>query len=134
MKTLVAEDDRTSRLMLQKLLSSYGDCHAVENGKEAVDAFRSAKAAKNGYNLVCLDIVMPEMDGQTALKQIRTLEQNYAVPANDQVKVIMTTALDDVQHVMAAYQGSCDAYLIKPFDPDKLLEHLKRLKLIGESS
>lgn len=134
MKTLVVEDDPTSGLMLQKLLSVYGDCHFVNNGKQAVEAFRSAKAAKCGYNLVCLDILMPEMDGQAALRQIRALEQTFGVLANEQVKVIMTTALDDVQNVMAAYQGSCDAYLVKPFDPDKLVEHLRRIELIGQSS
>jgi two-component system chemotaxis response regulator CheY len=113
------------------LLAPYGDCQAVQNGKEAVEAFRVAKAAGSGYDLICLDIEMPEMNGQATLKHIRALEQTYGVLRDKHVKVIMTTALDDVDNVMAAYKGSCDAYLVKPFNPDRLVDQLRKLSLIG---
>ena len=71
MKTLIVEDDFTSRLLLQGLLQPYGVCHICVNGREAIDAFKKALDEKESYNLVCLDIMMPEIDGQAALKQIQ---------------------------------------------------------------
>jgi PAS domain-containing protein len=52
-------------------VASYGECHIAVNGREAVAAFQAALKSGQRYNLVCVDIMMPEMDGQTALKQIR---------------------------------------------------------------
>ena len=67
MKTLIAEDDFTSSVILQELLRGYGPFHLASNGKDAVAAVAAALAAHEPYDLVCLDIMMPEMDGQEAL-------------------------------------------------------------------
>ena len=75
MRTLIVEDDFTSRLLLQTYLSRYGECHVAINGKEAVEAFRMSKQNGSKYDLICMDIMMPEMDGQTALREIRALEE-----------------------------------------------------------
>ena len=75
MRTLIVEDDFTSRLLLQTFLSRYGECHIAVNGKEAVAAFRAARESGQWYDLICMDIMMPEMDGQTAVKEIRALEE-----------------------------------------------------------
>ena len=68
MRTLIVEDDFTSRLLLQTYLSRFGECHVAINGVEAVEAFRMSKKNGAGYDLICMDIMMPEMDGQTALR------------------------------------------------------------------
>ena len=130
MRTLVVEDDFTSRLFLQELLSQYGECHIAVNGKEAVDAFRAAKAARRSYNLICMDVMMPEMDGQTALQEIRAIEKADDVLPNYAATIVMTTALDDSKSVMQAYEAQCDAYILKPIDTAKLLDYLKLLRLI----
>ena len=75
MKTLIVEDDFTSRLLLQELLKGYGPAHVAVNGKEAVEAARMAMDAGEPYDLICLDIMMPEMDGHGALKEIRAQEE-----------------------------------------------------------
>jgi two-component system chemotaxis response regulator CheY len=130
MKTLIVEDDFTSRLLLQASLSPYGECHIAVNGKEAVEAFQAARQQGQRYDLICMDIMMPEMDGQEALRQIRKLEDDADVLSSDAAKVIMTTALDDIGNVMTAFKGLCDAYLMKPIDQAKLLAKLKSLRLI----
>ena len=131
MKTLIVEDDFTSRLLLQASLSGYGECHIAVNGREAVEAFRTAREEGRRYDLICMDIMMPEMDGQEALKQIRRLEEDAGVLSGDAAKVVMTTALDDIRNVMTAFKGLCDAYLMKPIDTAKLIMELKSLQLIS---
>jgi len=130
MKFLIAEDDFTSSLLLQGLLKPYGTADIVANGKEAVEAVRAALKARKYYDLICLDIMMPEMDGQTALKEIRDLEVASGILITDCAKVIMTTALDDKGNVMTAFREQCDAYLVKPIEKAKLVENLKKLSLI----
>jgi two-component system, chemotaxis family, chemotaxis protein CheY len=128
-KTLIVEDDFTSRLLLQELLKEYGQSHVAVNGKEAVDATAEALKAKDHYDLICLDIMMPEMDGQTALKRIRELEEAEGLISTDGAKILMTTALDDVSNVSKAYSGLCDGYLVKPIRREKLREELSKLGL-----
>ena len=130
MRTLIVEDDFTSRLLLQSFLSQYGECHIAVNGKEAVDAFRAALGRGEGYDLICMDIMMPEMDGQTAVREIRALEETGGTLSTNGVKIIMTTALDDVKSVVESFQALCDAYLFKPIDRKMLLGRIQELNLL----
>ena len=130
MKTLIAEDDFVSRMLMQELLKTYGPLHVVDNGREAVEAVRLALAANAPYELICLDIMMPDLDGQAALTQIRELEKSKGIRDGDGAKVIMTTALDDIKNVSTAYKHLCDAYLAKPIDQEHLVAELRNLQLI----
>lgn len=131
MKTLVVEDDFTSRLLLQELLKGYGPCHVAVNGREAVEAAGAALETGEPYDLICLDIMMPEMDGQEALRRIREQEEARGILSTKGAKIVMTTALGDVKNVSAAYKSLCDGYLNKPIEKAKLLEELRKLKLIS---
>ena len=130
MKTLIVEDDFTSRLILQEFLKSYGQSHIAVNGREAVEAVRLALEAGEPYHLICLDIMMPEMDGQTALKQIRALEEAKGIWSTQGAKIVMTTALNRLKDVNTAFGNLCDSYLVKPIDRTKLLETLRQMSLI----
>jgi two-component system chemotaxis response regulator CheY len=130
MRTLIVEDDFTSRLLLQAFLSRYGECHIAVNGKEALTAFRAAQESGQKYDLICMDIMIPEMDGQTAVKEIRALEEAGGTLSTQGVKIIMTTALDDVKNVVQSFKSLCDAYLFKPIDTGKLLAHLREFDLV----
>lgn len=130
MRTLIVEDDFTSRLLLQSLLAKYGECHIAVNGKEAITAFRAADEKGQKYDLICMDVMMPEMDGQAAVKEIRDLEASGGTLSTRGVKIIMTTALDDVKNVVQSFKSLCDAYLFKPIDTGKLLAHLREFHLV----
>ena len=130
MKTLIVEDDFTSRLLLQELLKSYGPSHIAVNGKEAVEAVQVALETGKPYDLICLDIMMPEMDGQEALRLIREQEESRGILSSRGAKIVMTTALDDPRNVMVAYISLCDAYLTKPIKRAALIEKLRELGLI----
>jgi two-component system chemotaxis response regulator CheY len=130
MRTLIVEDDFTSRLLLQSFLSQYGECHIAVNGREAISAFRVAQESGKHYDLICMDIMMPEMDGQSAVKEIRAIEEAGGTFSTHGAKIIMTTALDDVKNVMQSFAALCDAYVFKPIDTGKLLGHIKDLHLV----
>jgi len=132
MKTLIVEDDFTSRLLLQELLKIHGPCHIAVNGREAVEAARIALDSGEPYDLICMDIMMPEMDGQEALRRIRQLEEDRGILSTYGAKIFMTTALGDIRNVSDAYGNMCDAYLTKPIQQTKLQEELQKLKLVKQ--
>jgi len=132
MRVLVVEDDLTSRLLLQKLLSPYGECDVAINGQEAIDAFKLAWKENRPYDLICLDIMMPDVDGQQALKEIREAEKDMGLDKASEAKVIMITALGDPKNVVEAYyKGGATSYLVKPIDKHMLIHVIRSLGLIS---
>ena len=131
MKALVVEDDFASRKLLQKILAPYAEVDIAVNGVEAIEAFARALDDGAPYDLICMDIMMPEMDGQAALKRIRAIEREKSIAPNREAKVIMTSALDDPKNVVEAYyKGGATSYVPKPIDKQMLLHLLKNLNLI----
>lgn len=130
MKILIAEDDFASRKFMLRFLSKYGECDVTVDGMEAVDAFLMALEAGESYDLVCLDIMMPVLDGYQALKAIRDLEAEKGVPSEKASKIIMTTALNEGRNVTKAFELGCVAYAGKPIDQEKFENVLKKLELI----
>lgn len=130
MRVLLAEDDLASRLVMQKYLSRYGECDIAVDGLEALDAFLKAMKDKQLYDLVCLDIMMPKLDGIKALKAIRAIERQKGIKQDERVKIIMITALNDEKTVMEAYELGCEGYAWKPVDLKKLEQVLLHLDLI----
>ncbi len=133
MKCLIVEDDFAARKLLQRYFSGYGDCDVATDGIEAVDAFKEALDEGQPYDLICLDVMMPRMDGHQALEAIRQVETECGIGGLDGVKVIMTTALGDSKNVMGAFREGCEAYIIKPVEKQKLLKEIEGLGLISVS-
>lgn len=129
-RILIAEDDLASRRFLSKFLSQYGECDIVVDGMEAIDAYLLALREKNPYNLVCLDIMMPKIDGVKVLRTIREMETQKGVLPEKRAKVIMTTALAEATLVQAAFECGCEAYASKPIDTEKLVDVMMKLGLI----
>lgn len=130
MRILIAEDDLAGRKLLQKFLSRYGECDIAVDGLETLDTFLMAIKEEKPYDLICLDIMMPKLDGLKVLKAVRGIEKEKGIPEGSQVKIIMTTALNDKKTVMEAYDSGCEAYAWKPIDLEKLTEAMKKLGLI----
>jgi two-component system, chemotaxis family, chemotaxis protein CheY len=130
LRVLLVEDDFVCRLLLQSFLSRYGECHIAVNGREAVEAFRSASERGDRYDLICMDIMMPEMDGREAVRQIRALEEARGILSSSGARIIMTTAVTNIKEVVQCFGELCDAYLMKPIDLAQLLGHMKSYQLI----
>lgn len=130
MKILIAEDDFASRKFMLRFLSKYGEVDVTVDGMEALEAYTMALDADEPYDLVCLDIMMPTMDGYQALKSIRDLEEERNIPEEKRTKIIMTTALSEGRNVTKAFELGCVAYAGKPIDQTKFENVLKKLELI----
>ena len=130
MKILLAEDDFATRKFMMNFLSKYGECDVTVDGMEAVDAFMMALEDGEPYDLICLDIMMPVMDGYQALVGIRNLEKERGISEDNAVKVIMTTALNEERNVNMAFELGCTVYSGKPIDQEKFEQVLTKLELI----
>lgn len=130
MRILLAEDDFVTRKFMMNFLSKYGDCDVTVDGMEAVDAFMMAMEEEEPYDLVCLDIMMPVMDGYQALMGIRNIEKERNIAPDKAVKVIMATALNDEKNVKMAFDLGCTIYSGKPIDQNRFEQALKKLGLI----
>ncbi|KGE73844.1 response regulator [Spirochaeta lutea] len=129
MKVLVAEDDFGSRKVISTLLREIPGVvlDLVVDGNEALEAFKLAWQEKKPYNLILMDIMMPGLDGQEALVQIRDVEKTMGLRQKDEVRAIMVTALEDPSNVIQAFnKGGATGYLIKPIQRDSLFEEIRK--------
>jgi two-component system chemotaxis response regulator CheY len=130
MKTLIVDDDCTTRLFLDGILKEYGPAEFATNGKEAIEIVRKALKSSTPFDLICLDIMMPEVNGITVLNEIRYLEASQRIPLHEGAKIMMITALSDPVTVLGAIKGQCDHFLVKPIDKAILLKELHKMALV----
>lgn len=126
MKILIVDDEFVSRQKAQKILSSYGYCDSAASGAEALQALDMARDEGRPYDLVTMDVIMPEMDGIETLRRIREREKKLGLDFHNGVKVIMLTAKESVESVRTSFWEGCEAYVTKPFNRDKLELALKQ--------
>lgn len=129
MKILVVEDELTSRELLRVILEPYGEVHTVPDGIQAIKAFNIA-LGQEPFDLICLDIMLPRMDGQQVLEGIRKIESERGILGPDGVKILMISALGDFEHVTAAFASQCTSYITKPIEAERIVEELQKLGLI----
>lgn len=130
MRILIAEDNLTNRRLMLKYLESLGKCDTVEDGEKAVESVRQSLEQGRPYELICMDVMMPNMDGHEAVVEIRRLEQEMHLAEKDRVKVIMTTAVDSARSFKIAETAGANGYLIKPVRKLQLYDELEKLSLV----
>ena len=114
-KVMVVDDAAFMRLRACKVLQENGhDVVQAENGLEAVKQY-----AEHRPDAVLMDITMPEMDGLAALKEIRKMDPN--------ARVAMVTAMGQQAIVMEALKAGAKDFVLKPFQPDRVLNALQKL-------
>jgi len=130
MRSLIVEDDFTNRMILKGILSPYGECDTVVDGNEAIQAVAMALEEKKPYGLICMDLMMPNMDGLTAIEKIREVEVQKGIRQSNKSVIIMTTSRAASDDVKNAIKAGATWYLVKPVDRKKLLDKLRELRLI----
>ncbi|MEO5331095.1 MAG: response regulator [Magnetococcus sp. YQC-5] len=133
MKILIVDDYPQNRMLLAAMLSQYGHCDLAINGVEAVESFEYAIEDGEPYSLVCLDIMMPEMDGQEALRRMRQLEDEKGLNGSKTSTIFMISALDvESLVVKACFRCGCTDYLAKPITRYKLLGKMREYHLLAD--
>ncbi len=123
LKMLIVEDDFTSRFILQNFLADFGDPHIAVDGYEAITATKVALAAKSSYDLVCLDIMMPGIDGKKVAEEIRRLESEAGCTRS--TTIVMTSAVSDQKTIdYLTSNNYCNLYLVKPVSIKKLSDYI----------
>lgn len=113
-KVMIVDDAQFMRVRLTKLLTENNfDVVEAEDGEQAVQVYQSA-----GPDAVLMDITMPQKDGLEALVDIRALDP--------EARVVMLTALGQQSMVLQAIQSGAKDFVVKPFDPDRVLAALQK--------
>ncbi|MBU1229748.1 MAG: response regulator [Proteobacteria bacterium] len=132
MRALIVDDDFYSRVMLHDMLRDVAECHIAVNGEEAVEAFKRALTDGRPYDLVCMDLVMPEMDGQQALREMRGFEDDKGLPDAQRCKIVVISMLEDSRETNDAFfLGGADCFLVKPINEERIMTELRALGLIA---
>lgn len=126
LRTLIVEDDPTSAMLLSEILAGYGDCQSAAAGESALELFEKAIAEERPYDLVCLDIMLPGLDGQQVLEAMRRREQE----SGREAAIIMITALSSTAALMSAFKAGATSYLVKPIRKASLLLELRKFGLV----
>ena len=129
MRILIVEDDFISRRLLSRYLEPFGECDVAINGNEALCAVKRAIETREQYDLICLDIMMPGMNGQETLKKIRSLEIEHDIVLGRGAKVIMTSSLEDHDSIRKAFKAKADGYAVKPIEKKQFLAILHDIGL-----
>lgn len=118
-------------MVLDSMLGIFGETVLAENGAEGVWAAEEALAAADPFDLVCLDIHMPEMDGLEALHAIRAAELRHEAKRS---VIVMVTASSDPEHMLRSLeQEGCDAFVVKPVLWQTLRGVISRHGLVDEA-
>lgn len=115
-RVLIVDDAIFMRMKLKDILekNGYEVVGEAQNGYEAIEIYKTEKP-----DLVTMDITMPEMDGVTALKEIKKIDP--------QAKVIMCSAMGQQSMVMDAIQAGAIDFIVKPFDTDRVIKSLNKV-------
>ncbi|HAT10373.1 MAG TPA: response regulator [Planctomycetes bacterium] len=130
MRALVVDDQFVSRRILQQYLQGYAETEAVSSGEQALEAISFALDNAVPFDLVCLDVEMPGIDGHETLRRLRALEAQHGRHGLSTTKVFMVTAQNNPRSVFAAFRDQCEAYLVKPVDRNALERELINAMLI----
>lgn len=131
MKSLIIDDDASSRNVFRVFLENYGECELASTGYEGVELFKKHFTGGGLYDLIIIDLILPDINGYEILKIIRTEEDINKIDAHFRTKVILTTSLDDNENRKIAEQltKGLEAYYVKSYANEGLYDKLTELGL-----
>lgn len=130
MNILIVEDDLSSQLLFDRYLRQFGPTIKASDGLEAQAIFEASLKKGPRFDLICLDIMLPGLNGQQLLKAFRKKEEEVGLFGRQASKILMITALADSENILSAFRFQCEGYLTKPIEYEKLVKELINLELI----
>jgi two-component system chemotaxis response regulator CheY len=127
MRILIVDDDTSNRKLLTDIASKMGECEAADGGQGALSAFKKAWEDWRPFNLIFLDVLMPDMDGIQVLLKIREIEKDKKISEQHQARIIMVTGISEEETVMDCLRNGCDEFIVKPIDIVLVFEKIRKL-------
>ena len=131
-RILIADDDAAFVELLRTVLAPHAAITVARDGIEAIAAFRSALETGQHFAAVCLDQLMPGMDGNRTLRALRRTEATHAGQGWTRARIVVVSALRDRAQVLRALESGCDSYLVKPLEPQSVVVRLRELGVFDE--
>ncbi|MBF0485904.1 MAG: response regulator [Candidatus Omnitrophica bacterium] len=113
-KILIVDDNLADLELFKEVLKDMGEIYLAINGREAWDGYISAFKQEQPFDIILLDLVMPEMDGAEVLSKVREFEKKSGVVKGQEVPIVMVTAFE--KPFMKDFNRTCDDYMLKPID------------------
>jgi len=129
MRILILDDEIVSRTKLTLIMEHFGKCDAVDNGQDAIALFREAHQKEAPYELIMLDINLPEKNGIEVLSEIREAEGSLEIGKKCAAKILMVISSRNKERIMASIQSGCNDYIVKPFDIDIIRKKLAKYNI-----
>ncbi len=130
MRTLVVEPSPVNRAFLLGVMEDQGPCVAAATAGEGLRLFLQALEREEPFDVVFLDVQLPDMNGLQALETMRAEEARLGVPPLKAAKALITSAADDERAAARAYfQGQAISYLTRPLTVGKIFNELERFGL-----
>ncbi|MFZ5572554.1 MAG: response regulator [Thermodesulfobacteriota bacterium] len=126
-KILCVDDDLVSRNKMQAILEVKGDCVQAATGQEAMAHIEKSLREKERFDLITLDIGLPDHDGIEVLQRIRKMEKGSGLKDQERAKIIMVTSHADKERVLSCLKAGCNEYIVKPFDITTLVGKMEKI-------
>ncbi|MCB0281793.1 MAG: response regulator [Calditrichae bacterium] len=123
MKILIVDDTALNARIMSNILSEYAECHVVQSGFAAIDKVEESFTTQELYDIIFMDIMMPEMDGIQCVEKIREFEKNNGIKASI---IYMVTALKEDAYVKRSLRAGCNGYILKPVEKYSLISQLRK--------
>lgn len=131
LKILIVDDSDSLRFILKAFFKGIANCDEASDGEQAVDMVRSS-LGNGAYDVIFMDIMMPEMDGLEATRAIIDMLEERGLEKSERPRIVMLTCLADSKHMLEAqYECGADAYITKPFERQILFETMGNLGLLA---
>jgi two-component system chemotaxis response regulator CheY len=128
---LIVDDDELSCKILADFMSEFAVCDTAANGNIGYELFEKAIAGGRPYDLICSDVVMPELDGHEMVCQIRAREESLPIIGYIRTKIFMISSSGSAKDMtQAILDNDCDDYIVKPFHRETLKAVLQKYDLI----
>ncbi|MCP3875323.1 MAG: HDOD domain-containing protein [Desulfobacteraceae bacterium] len=125
MKTLIIDDAKISRKVIQKIMEPISECQMSDDGKKGFAIYEKAVEQKKPFDLLTLDVSMPGVSGLKVLNEIRRKEQKMKISKAKKAKIIMVTSRMDTATIKKCIKLGCNGYLTKPINKYLLLKSLE---------
>jgi len=123
-RILIIEDSQPNRDLLKEILKETAECDFAESGIAAAEMYNRSIEQKQAYDVILLDIILPEASGIDLLKKIRKSERDAGILLGEGVPIVMVTGQE--QRFLEAYDKGCNDYILKPIQPEVLLQKIRK--------